>query len=66
MKRSMKNTFVEAGAGFGFTYNGNTLRVLRVDNQFYSPGIHAERFETFHQIKFTDHFPIQGWYTVQH
>ena len=64
MKRKLKNTFEEAGSGFGFTYNGNVLRVLRIDNQFYSTGVEAIRFETFNQTKFTDHFPIQGFYEL--
>jgi len=63
MKRHMKNTFEEVGTGLGFTYNGHTLRVLRIDNQFYSSGVRAEQFETLTQIKFTDHFPLQGLYT---
>ena len=66
MKRRLKNSFEEVGTGLGFTYNGNTLRVLRIDNQFYSSGIRAERFETLSQVKFTDHFPLRGIYTLNH
>ena len=44
IKRRMRNTFEQVGKGFGFTYNGNTLRVLRIDNQFYSTVIKAVRF----------------------
>ena len=64
MKRTLKNAFEEVGTGLGFTYNGNTLRVLRIDNQFYSPGVSAEQFETLTQIKFTDHFPVRGLYSL--
>ena len=64
MKRRMKNSFEEVGTGLGFTYNGNVLRVLRIDNQFYSAGVEAVRFETQNHIKFTDHFPIQGLYKL--
>ena len=35
MKKHMKNSFEESGKGFGFTYNGGTLKMLRIDNQFY-------------------------------
>lgn len=66
MKRKMKNAFEEAGTGLGFTYNGNTLRVLRIDNQFYSSRVDAVRFETLNEIKFTDHFPIQGLYKLRY
>jgi endonuclease/exonuclease/phosphatase family metal-dependent hydrolase len=64
MKRHMKNAFEEVGTGLGFTYNGNTLRVLRIDNQFYTSGVDAERFETLAQVKYTDHYPLRGSYTL--
>ena len=64
MKRRMKNAFEEAGKGFGFTYNGNTLRVLRIDNQFYSSGIRIVKFETLNDVKYSDHFPIVGTYSI--
>ncbi len=66
MKKRLKNTFEEIGKGLGFTYNGNTLRVLRIDNQFYSPQLDAVKFETLNHIKFTDHFPLQGVYKINH
>lgn len=64
MKRRMNNAFEEVGKGLGFTYNGKTLRVLRIDNQFYSTGVTAVRFETTDNVKFTDHFPILGLYKL--
>jgi endonuclease/exonuclease/phosphatase family metal-dependent hydrolase len=64
MKKRMKNTFEQVGTGFGFTYNGNTLRVLRIDNQFYSRGVQPIRFETLDHIEYTDHFPLEGLYRL--
>ena len=64
MKKEMRNTFEEVGKGFGFTYNGKTLRTLRIDNQFYSEPLDAIGFKTLHHIDFSDHFPIQGWYKL--
>lgn len=64
LKQRMKNTFEQVGKGFGFTYNGNTLRVLRIDNQFYSGSVQPVRFETLRDIKYTDHFPIEGLYRL--
>ena len=60
MKKRMRNTFEEVGKGFGFTYNGKTLRTLRIDNQFYSSRLEAIDFKTLNHIDFSDHFPIQG------
>jgi len=64
MKKRMKNTFEESGKGFGFTYNGGTLKVLRIDNQFYASPIHSVGFETLDHIKYSDHFPIRGEYQI--
>jgi endonuclease/exonuclease/phosphatase family metal-dependent hydrolase len=65
MRRKLKNAFEERGTGFGFTYNGNTLRALRIDNQFYTTGVTAVNFETLHDVKHSDHFPIIGQYQLQ-
>jgi endonuclease/exonuclease/phosphatase family metal-dependent hydrolase len=65
IKKKLKNTFEESGKGFGFTYNGKTLRILRIDNQFFSAGIRSLQFETHDHIKFTDHFPIEGTYKIK-
>lgn len=61
----LKNSFEESGRGFGFTYNGNTLVMLRIDNQFYSKSIASQDFETLNAIKYTDHFPIVGTYALR-
>jgi endonuclease/exonuclease/phosphatase family metal-dependent hydrolase len=63
LKSVLKNSFSSVGRGFGFTYNGN-LPFLRIDNQFYSPGIKANTFITYRKIRFSDHFPIMGTYTI--
>lgn len=65
MKKKMKNTFEESGKGFGFTYNGKTLRILRIDNQFYTSGLQSVDFGTLSNIKFSDHFPIEGVYKIK-
>lgn len=64
LKKKMKNTFEESGKGLGFTYNGGTLKVLRIDNQFYTSRVHSVGFETLKQIKFSDHFPLRGEYEI--
>lgn len=64
LRKRMKNTFEQVGKGFGFTYNGNTLRVLRIDNQFYSSGLSALEFETHNNVQLSDHFPVEGRYQI--
>jgi endonuclease/exonuclease/phosphatase family metal-dependent hydrolase len=65
MKKRMKNAFEESGKGFGFTYNGGTLKTLRIDNQFYSSGVRSIGFETLNTIDFSDHFPLRGEYLIE-
>jgi endonuclease/exonuclease/phosphatase family metal-dependent hydrolase len=65
MRTMMRNAFEESGKGFGFTYNGKTLRALRIDNQFYSSRIEAVDFTTLNNIQFSDHFPIRGVYVLR-
>jgi len=65
MKKHMKNSFEEKGKGFGFTYNGSTLRWLRIDNQFYTSGFQSVEFETLDSIKFSDHFPLRVQYLIE-
>jgi len=65
MKKRMKNAFEESGKGFGFTYNGGTLKMLRIDNQFYTPGIRSVEFETLNNVPFSDHFPLRVEYLIE-
>jgi endonuclease/exonuclease/phosphatase family metal-dependent hydrolase len=64
IKKRMKNSFEEAGHGFGFTYNGRTLGGLRIDNQFFTAPIRVLGFKTLSQIEFSDHFPILADYEI--
>ncbi|MEO5976416.1 MAG: endonuclease/exonuclease/phosphatase family protein [Chryseolinea sp.] len=62
LKWRMKNSFEESGSGFGFTYNGGTLRTLRIDNQFYSGRVRSTDLKTRYDMAYTDHFPLVGTY----
>lgn len=64
LRKYMKNAFEESGSGLGFTYNGGTLRVLRIDNQFYRGPIRSTDLQTRYDIPYTDHFPVQGTYEL--
>lgn len=59
----LRNSFREAGRGFGFTYNGK-LFFLRIDNQFFSDKLNVNSFDTHHELKYSDHFPITASYTL--
>ncbi|WP_161889165.1 endonuclease/exonuclease/phosphatase family protein [Pontibacter russatus] len=64
LAEELDNAFVEAGAGIGATYNG-PLPFLRIDNQFYTDGLRAVKFETHHEMSLSDHYPISATYVVE-
>lgn len=65
LKKRLYNTFEESGKGFGFTYNGNTLSMLRIDNQFYSSALKSVAFQTLDSVRYTDHFLVIGTYQIR-
>jgi len=60
----LNNAFEIAGKGFGFSYNGNILSFLRIDNQFFDSRIKILNFETVYSCKASKHFPILGDYLI--
>jgi len=64
LRKKMKSSFEERGSGFGFTYNGNTIQFLRIDNQFYTEGVDIQDFRTLRDVGYSDHFPLIGTYGV--
>lgn len=63
LKEHLDNAFEEAGNGFGFSYNGK-LFFLRIDNQFFSSGLKAVKYDIYREVPFSDHFPIKAEYAV--
>lgn len=64
-KKTMHNAFEQAGNGFGVSYGGNTLFFLRIDNQFYHPGIKAIDYKTHYEMPYSDHYPIEATYIFE-
>jgi endonuclease/exonuclease/phosphatase family metal-dependent hydrolase len=64
LKRRLNNSFEQAGRGFAFTYNGGTLKGLRIDNQFFTQGIRAVSCRTLYSIDMSDHFPVVASYAL--
>ena len=61
----LRNSFEEKGEGFGFTYNGNLLKFIRIDNQFYSKNIILHDFKTINDFRASKHFPLIGSYSIK-
>jgi endonuclease/exonuclease/phosphatase family metal-dependent hydrolase len=62
LKEKFNNSFEEGGEGFGFTYNGKLF--LRIDNQFASKNVKVSSFKVHKEIRYSDHFPIEGRYSI--
>jgi len=64
LKRNFLNAFEESGNGYGFSLN-SILFFLRIDHQFYSPGIEAVSFRVDRSIRISDHFPTRGVFRIE-
>ena len=64
LRRTLPNSFEEAGHGFGFTYN-RLPGFIRIDHQFHSPALPVLDFETINHIDYSDHYPIVGTYLIK-
>jgi endonuclease/exonuclease/phosphatase family metal-dependent hydrolase len=64
LKRNFSNAFDESGNGLGFSLN-NALFFLRIDHQFYSPGIEALGFSVDRSLRISDHFPTRGVFRIE-
>jgi endonuclease/exonuclease/phosphatase family metal-dependent hydrolase len=64
LKKTLNNSFENAGFGFGFTYNG-PIPFLRIDNQFADKRMEISNFKTLSNLGWSDHFPIMATYTLK-
>lgn len=64
IRERLKNSFEEAGRGFGFTLNRSPY-LVRIDNQFFSADWDIIQFRTLRNINYSDHFPLIGDYILK-
>ena len=64
LRRKLRNSFEDAGRGFGFSYN-KPPGYIRIDNQFYGPPLRPLNFETLTSVSYSDHYPILGTYSFE-
>ena len=64
IRERLKNSFEEAGRGFGFTLNRSPY-LVRIDNQFFSDDWKIVQFRTLRNIYYSDHFPLIGDYILK-
>lgn len=57
MRRDMKDAFVEAGHGYGYTFRP-MHKLLRIDYIMSSPDIEIDSFESLKECTLSDHLPI--------
>jgi endonuclease/exonuclease/phosphatase family metal-dependent hydrolase len=59
----LQNAWATVGLGIGATYNGR-LPALRIDQQFASPQWQVRGCRVHREIKWSDHFPVEGLYQL--
>lgn len=64
LRGKLYNAFESEGNGMGATFNHRRINFLRIDHQFYSDGISCEKFQTLSDVKYSNHFPIVGTYSM--
>ncbi len=65
LRRLLRNSFEDAGRGFGFSLN-RAPRYIRIDNQFYDPHhLQPLDFQTHRDFPFSDHYPVEGLYALK-
>lgn len=57
IKGDLKDAFIEAGSGFGKSYDFSYYP-MRIDYVFVDPSIQVKSFKTYSDFKNSDHFPI--------
>ena len=60
MRRGLKDAFVEAGYGAGFTYRGK-YPPNRIDYVLYGEGIECTDFDII-KVKYSDHYPVIAYF----
>ena len=60
----LQNAWATAGLGLGATYNGR-LPGLRIDQQFAGPQWQVLGCKVHREIKWSDHFPVEGLYRLK-
>ena len=59
----LQNAWATVGLGLGATYHGQ-LPGLRIDQQFAGPQWQVRACQVHREIKWSDHFPIEGLYQL--
>ncbi|MDB5235163.1 MAG: hypothetical protein JWR44_2156 [Hymenobacter sp.] len=60
----LQNAWATVGTGIGATYNGR-LPLLRIDQQFAGPQWQVLGCKVHEEIKWSDHFPVEGLYQLR-
>ena len=59
----LQNAWATVGLGIGATYHGR-LPFLRIDQQFAGPQWQVQGCKVHREIKWSDHFPVEGLYQL--
>jgi len=63
MKKSLNDSYIEAGKGIGTTYKGK-FPAFRIDFIFHSKDLNCLKFN-IHDVYLSDHFPVTGEFVLK-
>lgn len=66
IRLQLNNAFEQVGYGYGYTYKGDLVSFIRIDNQFYSKGLKALHYKTYYEMQESKHLPIETAYILQY
>lgn len=65
IKEDLKDAFVQAGSGFGASYNFK-FYPARIDYVFVEDNIKVKEFKTDNEVQLSDHFPVYTRLNLEH
>jgi endonuclease/exonuclease/phosphatase (EEP) superfamily protein YafD len=64
MDDEFEPAFSAAGWGLGFTFQGKLKLPVMIDHQFSRAGANAVQLKVMKEMKYSDHFPLMGYYRL--
>ncbi len=65
LSKNFKDSFLEAGKGYGSTFHHKKLPNIRIDFQFHSHNFICNKIRVAKEMPHSDHFPLIGVYSLK-
>ncbi len=65
LRNNFKDSFLEAGRGYGSTFHHEKLPNIRIDYQFHSDNLICNHIRVAKEMPHSDHYPLIGVYSLK-